>query len=179
MEKTVVLTLFEENKIKTIKMTTPQGMEIEVDVITKLPLEEKMATIEGIVNECVNSGFNYFNPLYLRILAEVKVIEACTNIVCEYSDLYAFHDILNANGVFDKILPETEYNTIHAMAYNCAESICKYKNSFMGALQILGSQQQGQEGMNDQIKQILELAQTIKEDADIQEFMSTVAPHLK
>jgi len=178
MEKTITMSLPRDRENKKVKMDLSNGMPVEIEVIEILPLAEKTRVIEEIVNECVNNEFNYFNPLYLRTLAEVKTIEACTNIICDYSDLYEFHDILRFNKIFSEILPLTDFQEILNWSYECAESLCKYKNSFMGVLQTIGSAQNQQGNIDEQMKQILSLSKTIKEDPEIQDFMNSVAPHL-
>ena len=48
----------------------------------------------------------------------------------------------------------------------------------MGVLQTIGSAQNQQGNIDEQMKQILSLSKTIKEDPEIQDFMNSVAPHL-
>lgn len=175
MEKTVTMTLPKNfNEPKKVEITLVDGMPVEIEVIETLPMQEKVKVIEEIVNACVLNQFNYFNPLFLRTLAQVKTIEACTNIICDTNDLYGFHDILRANGILDIILPMTDYQEIVNWSYECAESLCKYKNSFVGMLQGMSSSKETEE----MISQLNELAQSVKEDADIKQFMEEVAPHL-
>lgn len=177
MQKTITLTKPSEAKPLEVKITTPNEMEITIEVKEKLELAEKVKIIEEISNEVVLSQFNYFNPLYLRTLAQVKTIDACTNINCDYTDLYGFYDILRENGVFKEILPYTEYQEILNWSYECAESLCKYRNSFMGFVQSMGAQSNGEEA-NETLKQLLEAAETVKNDPEVKQFLQEVAPHL-
>ena len=175
MEKTITMTLPKDfNDPKKVEMTLVNGAPVEIEVIETLPMQEKVKVIEEIVNACVLNQFNYFNPLFLRTLAQVKTIEACTNIICDTNDLYGFHDILRANGILDTILPMTDYQEIVNWSYECSESHCKHKNSFIGTLQGMSASKETEE----MVAQLTELAQSVKEDTDIKQFMEEVAPHL-
>ena len=175
MEKNIVMTLPENfNKIKKVEITLANGVDVTVEVIEVLPMQDKVKVIEEIVNACVVNQFNYFNPLYLRTLAQIKTIEACTNIECDTKDLYGLHDILRVNGIFDKILPMTDYQEILNWSYECAESLCKYKNSFVGTLQGMQASKENEEIL----KQFQEAVEAIKNDSDIKQFMDEVSPHL-
>lgn len=175
MEKNIVMTLPKDfNKVKEVEITLANGIDVTVEVIEVLPMQDKVKVIEEIVNACVLNKFNYFNPLFLRTLAQVKTIEACTNIECNVKDLYGFHDILRVNGILDKILPMTDYQEIVNWSYECAESLCKYKNSFVGMMQGMEASKDAEEMM----KQITEMAEQIKTDPEIKQFMDEVSPHL-
>lgn len=175
MDKNIVMTLPKDfGQPKKVDLTLANGMKVEIEVIERLPMEKKVEVIEEITNMCVTDKFNYFNPLFLNILTKVKIIEVCTNINCDTKDLYGFYDILEANGIFEKILPMTEYYDILALSCECASSLCSYKNSFMGAIQTMQSNKENEEI----IKQFMEAAEQVKNDPDIKQFMTEVSPHL-
>ena len=175
MEKNIVMTIPETPcEIQKVTLTLANGADVTVQVLKTLTIEEKIVLVEDIVNECVSNKFNYFNPLLLEILARVKTIEAYTDIVCDTKELYKFYDILKANGVFDKILPLTEYNEILGLSFDCADSLCNYKNSFAGILQTM----QAENATNDILKQFQEAIEAIKDDDEVKDFMKEVAPHL-
>lgn len=175
MEKNIVMTLPKDfNEPKKVDITLANGAKVTVEVIEVLPMEDKVKVIEEITNVCVLNQFNYFNPLFLRTLTQIKTIEACTNIICDTKDLYGFHDILRANGILDKILPMTDYQEILNWSYECSESLCKYKNSFAGILQGMEAQKNNEKLMNE----FLEVANTVKNDPEIKQFMEEVSPHL-
>ena len=178
MNKTIVLTKPEEVKPIEVKISLPSGMDLIVEVKERLSLEEKVHVIEEIVNECVVNQFNYFNPLMLRTLVQVKTIDVSTNINCDYTDLYEFYEILKLNGIFKEILPLTEYQEILNWSYECAESLCTYKNSFIGFIQSVSADQKNAEQAGEMLKQLLESAQTIKNDPEIKKFMAEVMPTL-
>lgn len=178
MQKTIVLTKPEEVKPIEVKISLPSGMDLTVEVKEKLSLEEKVHVIEEIVNECVVNQFNYFNPLMLRTLVQVKTIDISTNINCDYTDLYEFYEILKLNGIFKEILPLTEYQEILNWSYECAESLCAYKNSFIGFMQNMSQNAQDTGNATQTIEQLLEVAKTVKEDPDIQKLFSEVLPTL-
>ena len=108
----------------------------------------------------------------------MKTIDVSTNINCDYTDLYEFYEILKLNGIFKEILPLTEYQEILNWSYECAESLCTYKNSFIGFIQSTSADQKNAEQAGEMLKQLLESAQTIKNDPEIKKFMAEVIPTL-
>ena len=175
MEKNIVMTLPDAScEIQETILTLANGNEVSVQVLKALTIEEKITVVEDIVNECVSNRFNYFNPMLLEILAKVKTIDAYTNIVCDTKYLYKFYDILEGNGVFEIILPLTEYLEIVQLAFDCANSLCDYKNSFAGILQTM----QAEKETNDILQQFQDAVAAIKNDDEVKDFMKEVAPHL-
>ena len=176
MEKNIVVTVPSSTitDVTDIILNLANGMDVSIQVKKNLSMSEKIKVIEKIINTSISTQFNYFNPLFLNIVAKIEVIDAYTNIICQTNDLYEFYDNLKINGIFDAILPLTEYEEIYTWSKECAESLCKYKNSFIGTLQGMNASKETEE----MVAQLTELAQSVKEDTDIKQFMEEVAPHL-
>lgn len=123
-----------------------------------LPLAEKIAIIQDIVNDYVVAEEYYFNPLKLRTLAEIKTIQASTNIKIDeddiLNDVYALHDKLRKSGLLD-LLKFTDYQEIVNWSYECAEVLCKFRSSFRGFLEEMKSNHDA-ENMSEQIASIVE-----------------------
>ena len=106
-----------------------------IRVRTRLTLVEKVSLIEELVKACSYDFEPYLNPLKLKILTAIKVLEMSTDIaiiVTGEEDIYEVYDILKAAGIINEILPYTDYQEIVNWAYESAESFKNYQNSLIG-----------------------------------------------
>ena len=106
-----------------------------IRVRTRLTLVEKVSLIEELVKACSYDFEPYLNPLKLKILTAIKVLEMSTDIaiiVTGEEDIYEVYDILKAAGIINEILPYTDYQEIVNWAYESAESFKNYQNSLVG-----------------------------------------------
>ena len=116
-----------------IKIELAKGLDATVR--RTLPLETKVQLIEEIVTACSYGTEPYFNPLKLKTLTALKVLDASTDIEVfgdETKDIYELYDVLNEAEVINKILPYTDYQEIVNWAYESSEALIKYNNSFLG-----------------------------------------------
>ena len=147
---------------------------IKVEVIKSLPLETKVNIIQTIVNQYVVAEEYYFNPLKLRTLAEIKTIQASTNIEIEESEIesniYDLHDKLKKTGILD-LLVHTDYNEIVNWAYECAEVLCKFRSSFRGFLEEVKDSNK----IIDMNNHLVDIAETFKDTPEIRELLQLVA----
>lgn len=141
-----------------------------------LPLAEKVAIIQDIVNDYVVAEEYYFNPLKLRTLAEIKTIQASTNIEIKeddfLDDIYTLHDKLRKSGLLD-LLKFTDYQEIVNWSYECAEVLCKFRSSFRGFLEEMKNNSiEDVNGIGEQVNSILE---TFKDNPDLLKFLNQLS----
>jgi hypothetical protein len=140
-----------------------------------LPLAEKIAIIQDIVNDYVVAEEYYFNPLKLRTLAEIKTIQASTNIKIDeddiLNDVYALHDKLRKSGLLD-LLKFTDYQEIVNWSYECAEVLCKFRSSFRGFLEEMKSASISSE---DDVNSVMSIFEQIKNNPEISSILQAVA----
>lgn len=141
-----------------------------------LPLAEKVAIIQDIVNDYVVAEEYYFNPLKLRILADIKTIQASTNIKIDeddiLNDVYALHDKLRKSGLLD-LLKFTDYQEIVSWSYECAEVLCKFRSSFRGFLEEMNIKTNDNllEGEN----QLTSLLTMVKDNPEFMDMMKSLS----
>lgn len=118
-------------------MITINGQEIEV--IQYLPIQDKLAMIERILNYTVdNTGF--LNPVRLEVYTVLEIISTYTNINITdkmMENAPKIYDSFMINGVIDAIIeaiPEDEYNAVFDAIEDCAEHTVSYLNSFVGMM---------------------------------------------
>lgn len=144
-----------------------------------LPLAEKVAIIQDIVNDYVVAEEYYFNPLKLRTLAEIKTIQASTNIKIDeddiLNDIYTLRDKLRKSGLLD-LLKYTDYQEIVNWSYECAEVLCKFRSSFRGFLEEMNIKTNDNlaEGEN----QLTSLLTVIKDNPEFMDIMKSLSPQM-
>lgn len=113
--------------------------EQEIEVIQYLPIQDKLAMIERILNFTIdNTGF--LNPVRLEVFTVLEIISTYTNINITdkmMENAPKTYDNLMINGVIDAIIeaiPEDEYNAVFDAIEDCAEHAVNYLNSFVGMM---------------------------------------------
>lgn len=144
---------------------------VDATVRRTLPLEEKVAMIEDIVVACSYGTEPYFNPLKLKTLTALKVLDASTDIEVfgdGNENIYELYDALNKAEVMNKILPYTDYQEIVNWAYESSEALIKYNNSFLGAFDGF-KEKFDSEDMQNELKGILE---EIKNNPEVKDLLN-------
>lgn len=116
--------------------------EQEIEVIQYMPIQDKLAMIERILNWTIdNTGF--LNPVRLEVYTVLEIISAYTNINITdkmMENAPKTYDSFMINGVIDAIIeaiPEDEYNAIFDAIEDCAEHTVSYLNSFVGMMKTI------------------------------------------
>lgn len=116
--------------------------EQEIEVIQYLPIQDKLAMIERILNLTIdNTGF--LNPVRLEVYTILEIIATYTNINITdkmMENAPKTYDSFMINGVIDAIIeaiPEDEYNAVFDAIEDCAEHTVSYLNSFVGMMKTI------------------------------------------
>lgn len=111
------------NKNTEVKVITIN--EQEVEVISYLPLKEKMDLIEIVINE--SSQGRVCNPVLLDSLFHAYLVLSYTNITfspTQHEKILETYDLLEKNGVIAEIIaaiPQAEYTDLVEGLYSCVE----------------------------------------------------------
>lgn len=111
-----------------------------IEIKEYLPIEEKIAVIERIVNQSLDDN-NFANPARVRINAALEIVFAYTNINFtdkQKEDRLALYDLLAGTGLLKAIydaLPSNEYTTMDTTVWEVIDEIYRYKTSVLGILQ--------------------------------------------
>ena len=128
--------------VAPIKKVDPHMIKIgeqEVEVIQYLPVNDKLALVERVLNLTVDDT-GFLNPVRLEVYAILEIVKTYTNISITdkmMDDAPKTYDVLMINGVLDSIIaaiPEDEYDAIFDAIEDCAEHTVKYLNSFVGMM---------------------------------------------
>lgn len=112
---------------------------IEIEVKTYLPINDKLELISNVINNAADDN-KFFNPVKLELFYALEVIKYYTNISFTDKQLdepYKIYDLIKTSGLLAKLMEtigqeELEYN--YSMMMTIVESIYKYNNSAMGIL---------------------------------------------
>ncbi len=111
-----------------------------IEIKEYLPIEEKIAVIERIVNQSLDDN-NFANPARVRINAALEIVFAYTNINFtdkQKEDRLALYDLLAGAGLLKAIydaLPSNEYTIMDTTVWEVIDEIYRYKTSVLGILQ--------------------------------------------
>ena len=130
------------NAITPIKKVDPRIIKIgeqEVEVIQYLPVNDKLALVERVLNLTIDDT-GFLNPVRLEVYTILEIVKTYTNISITEKMLEnapKTYDALMINSILDLIIesiPEDEYDAIFDAIEDCAEHTIKYLNSFVGMM---------------------------------------------
>lgn len=128
--------------ITPIKKVDPRIINIgeqEVEVIQYLPVNDKLALVERVLNLTIDDT-GFLNPVRLEVYAILEIVKTYTNISITdkmMENAPGTYDLLMINEVLDHVIaaiPEDEYDAIFDAIEDCAEHTVKYLNSFVGMM---------------------------------------------
>lgn len=131
-----------------------------IEIKEYLPIEEKIAIIERIVNQSLDDN-NFANPVRVRINAALEIVFAYTNINFtdkQKEDRLALYDLLAGTGLLKAIydaLPSNEYTTMDTTVWEVIDEIYRYKTSVLGILQAVSQDYSNLELDADKIREKL------------------------
>lgn len=113
--------------------------EQDVEVIQYLPVNEKLALVERVLNLALDDT-GFLNPVRLEVYTILEIVKTYTNISITdkmMENAPDTYDLLVINHVVDNVIcaiPPAEYDDIFDAVQESAEHIEKYINSFVGMM---------------------------------------------
>lgn len=117
--------------------------EQTIEVKQYISVNDKLKLISNIINNTVDEH-NFCNPVKVKVYLLIGIIENYTNISFtekQKEDIVKLYDLIQSNGLFDKILeaiPAEEFNDLLNSTWDSIEAIYTYNNSAMGVLDNIG-----------------------------------------
>lgn len=131
-----------------------------IEIKAYLPIEEKIAVIERIVNQSLDTN-NFANPMRVDINILLEIIFAYTNINFtdkQKEDRLILYDLLVGSefwAQFLAVLPNEEYMSIYNGVWDTINEIYKYRDSVLGILQAVSEDYSNLELDADKIREKL------------------------
>lgn len=125
-------------KKEDTKIVIINGQEITVKQY--LPVNDKLGLISRVLNQAADDN-NFSNPVKLDVFTNLEIVFSYTNISFtekQKEDLVKLYDLMEANGVFDKVIaaiPSVEYQTILDGVQESSDAVYAYRNSVLGILE--------------------------------------------
>lgn len=152
---------------KDLKLeSTVDNHIIEFDDGTKLtvrgylPIAEKTALIEYVVDQALDQNTGRFSPIRVETFFGLAVAHYYADIDFEDGlNAAETYDILETSGLMNEIvgnIPESEYNYIQELMQDTVSDIADFNSSFAGILRIA---QTDAEGLDSRTKELIERIQ--------------------
>lgn len=122
----------------TVNTVEYNGLNIEVKQY--LPIDDKTALIERLVNMALSLDRTNYNPVMIEVYKKIAIIEYYTNLTftqTQKDNVLKLYDLLESSGLNGQIfqaIPETELNMIQDLLKEGLNSIYSYYNSIRGVL---------------------------------------------
>lgn len=128
--------------IKTVhKMVEINWNGQKIEVLTYLPIEQKLNLISRIINQSIDDN-NFANPARLNVFTVLEIMYGYTNIIFttkQRENFLGLYDAIVSSGlwhaVFEIIKEAGEYDYIQLTTADAINEIYKYRDSLLGILQ--------------------------------------------
>lgn len=130
------------SKLTPVKKVEPKTIVIaeqEIVVEQYLPVQEKMAMLENVLNHTIDET-GFFNPTRLEVFFIIYLIKTYTNISITdkmIEEAHKTYDLLEMNGITDAIveaIPDTEYETLYEAVEITSQHVSEHITSFAGTM---------------------------------------------
>lgn len=118
------------------------GTTYEIEVMSYLPIEKKLALISNVINKSADDK-GYYNPVKIEVYFTVEAIFAYTNITFtdkQKEDVLKLYDMFVSSGLYNKVkelISEDDLTMIRNTMSEAISSVYAYQNSVVGILDTL------------------------------------------
>ena len=115
-----------------------------IEIKQYISVNDKLKLISDVINNTVNEH-SFCNPVKVKVYLSIGIVENYTNISFtekQKEDIVKLYDLIQSNGLFDKILaaiPDEEFNDLLNSTWDSIDAIYTYNNSAMGVIENIGS----------------------------------------
>lgn len=152
---------FSKLSLKTDDGTFPVMFgENTIEVKRYLPLENKIALVQTILNETVDNN-GYYNPMQLETFKVIEMVTAYTNISFtekQRENAYKLYDQLVSSGFWPLLyasIPVSEKEYIEGKLLHLIDNIYKYRNSAVGVVENLNMDYEQLDALSSDIQKNL------------------------
>lgn len=110
-----------------------------IEVKQYISVNDKLELITKVINDTVDEH-SFCNPVKVKVYTSIGIVENYTNITFtekQKEDIVKLYDLLQSNGLFDKIfnaIPREEFEELMNGVWDSCNAIYTYRNSVMGVL---------------------------------------------
>jgi hypothetical protein len=130
------------DEIKNIVYVNNKLEEIEIEIKTYLPINEKIDMISRIINWSLDDN-GFYNPIRVKIFTALEIMYSYTNLTFtakQKENVFKLYDLIVSSGLYDSVIEQIgqkELDEINNTVVIAIEGIYKHKNSVMGVIETL------------------------------------------
>lgn len=146
-------------KAKKVAASCQINDNISLEIRQYLPIDEKANLIQFIVNHALDQMTGCFSPVRAEVYFSIAVCKWYAGITFtdkQMTEVSKTYDLLEENGVIDKIIsviPENEINFMNELVNDTIDDIARYNSSAAGIIQAMSA---NADGLDNQITEILD-----------------------
>lgn len=146
-------------KAKKVATSCQINDNISLEIRQYLPIDEKANLIQFIVNHALDQMTGCFSPVRVEVYFSIAVCKWYAGITFtdkQMAEVSKTYDLLEENGVIDKIIsviPENEINFMNELVNDTIDDIARYNSSAAGIVQAMSA---NADGLDNQITEILD-----------------------
>ena len=146
-------------KAKKVATSCQINDNISLEIRQYLPIDEKANLIQFIVNHALDQMTGCFSPVRVEVYFSIAVCRWYAGITFtdkQMVEVSKTYDLLEENGVIDKIIsviPENEINFMNELVNDTIDDIARYNSSAAGIIQAMSA---NADGLDNQITEILD-----------------------
>lgn len=146
-------------KAKKVAASCQINDNISLEIRQYLPIDEKANLIQFIVNHALDQMTGCFSPVRVEVYFSIAVCKWYAGITFtdkQMTEVSKTYDLLEENGVIDKIIsiiPENEINFMNELVNDTIDDIARYNSSAAGIIQAMSA---NADGLDNQITEILD-----------------------
>lgn len=146
-------------KAKKVATSCQINDNISLEIRQYLPIDEKANLIQFIVNHALDQMTGCFSPVRVEVYFSIAVCKWYAGITFtdkQMAEVSKTYDLLEENGVIDKIIsviPENEINFMNELVNDTIDDIARYNSSAAGIIQAVSA---NADGLDNQITEILD-----------------------
>lgn len=146
-------------KAKKVATSCQINDNISLEIRQYLPIDEKANLIQFIVNHALDQMTGCFSPVRVEVYFSIAVCKWYAGITFtdkQMAEVSKTYDLLEENGVIDKIIsviPENEINFMNELVNDTIDDIARYNSSAAGIIQAMSA---NADGLDNQITEILD-----------------------
>lgn len=146
-------------KAKKVAASCQINDNISLEIRQYLPIDEKANLIQFIVNHALDQMTGCFSPVRVEVYFSIAVCKWYAGITFtdkQMAEVSKTYDLLEENGVIDKIIsaiPENEINFMNELVNDTIDDIARYNSSAAGIIQAMSA---NADGLDNQITEILD-----------------------
>lgn len=146
-------------KAKKVAASCQINDNISLEIRQYLPIDEKANLIQFIVNHALDQMTGCFSPVRVEVYFSIAVCKWYAGITFtdkQMTEVSKTYDLLEENGVIDKIIsviPENEINFMNELVNDTIDDIARYNSSAAGIIQAMSA---NADGLDNQVTEILD-----------------------